>query len=528
MSSERIESYVGGQWNAGSGPGVALLNPTTEAELARVETGGIDMGQALAFARKEGGRALRALSFAERGALVGQMSAAMHKVREELIDTSVANGGCTRGDAKFDVDGAIGTLAAYAELGKTLGDARVLADGEGIQLGRSPRFWGQHVHTPRTGVAVFINAFNFPAWGFAEKAACALLAGMPVLCKPATATALTAYRMMKALIQAELAPRGVLSFIGGAPGDLLDHLDVQDVLAFTGSAFTGRKLRERKNIIEKSIPLNVEADSLNAAVLGPDVELGSDAMNLFLREVSKDLTQKTGQKCTAVRRILVPAARVDDVVAELSARLAEIKIGDPALAEVGMGPLATRQQLEDVRAGTKKLREDAQVVFGNAEAAPALVGATAGKGFFHPILLLLAKDARAAKNVHSHEVFGPVATVLPYSGEAEEAADLVGLGQGSLVASLYSDDKTFIEKATLGIAPWTGRIYIGGAKVFDHTLGPGTVLPLSVHGGPGRAGGGEELGGLRGVKHYMQRTALQGYRPIVEAISGTKSEKPQT
>ena len=522
MSSERIESYISGQWSPGSGPGVPLLNPTTEAEVGRAETGGVDMAAALSFARREGGRALRSLTFAERAALIGQMSTALHKVREELIDTSVLNGGCTRGDAKFDIDGAIGTLAAYAELGKTLGDARILADGEGIQLGRSPRFWGQHVYTPKTGVAVFVNAFNFPAWGFAEKAACAILAGMPVLCKPATATALTAYRMFKALVAAEVAPKGALSFVGGAPQDLLDHLEVQDVLAFTGSASTGQTFRARKNLIEKSIPINVEADSLNAAVLGPDVELGSDAMSLFLREVSKDMTQKTGQKCTATRRIFVPEARVADVIAEMSARLAEIKIGDPALTEVGMGPLATRQQLEDVRAGVKRLREDGEVVFGDADAPLSPVGGTAGKGFFHPILLMRAKNSASARWVHSHEVFGPVATICPYSGDAAEAAELVGLGRGSLVASIYSDDKGFIERAAIGIAPWTGRVYIGGAKVFDHTMGPGTVLPLSVHGGPGRAGGGEELGGMRGVMHYMQRTALQGYRPIVESISGQK------
>ncbi len=516
-TAERIESYVEGRWDAGKGEGASLINPTTEGEVARADTSGIDMGAALDFARRQGGPALRALSFKERAELLFKMSQVTHKVREELIDTEVANGGCTRSDAKFDVDGAIGTLAAYADFGRKLGDGHVLADGEGAALGRSPRFWGQHIFTPKLGAAVFVNAFNFPAWGFAEKAACALLAGMPVVSKPATATALTAYRMTKALVAGVELPAGAMSFIGGAPGALLDHLGAQDVLAFTGSAATGYKLRERRNVIERSIRMNVEADSLNAMVVGPDVSTGSEALNLFLREAAKDITQKTGQKCTAVRRIFVPAAMVEDVIAELSARLAEIKIGDPAADGIGMGPVATRAQLDEVRKGVALLQKDADVVFGDPSKP------VADRGFFHPIVLLRARDARTATHVHSHEVFGPVCTIVPYSGDAAEAGELVGLGGGCLVSSIYSDDKAFIERAAVAIAPWTGRVYIGGAKVADHTMGPGTVLPGSLHGGPGRAGGGEELGGIRGVYHYMQRTALQGYRPLVEGIAGVKA-----
>lgn len=519
---ERIESYVEGRWDAGKGPGAPLVNPTTEAEVARADTTGIDLGAALAYARREGGAALRAMSFKARAELLFKMSQVTHKAREELIETSVVNGGCTRSDAKFDIDGAIGTLAAYADLGKKLGEGHVLADGDGLALGRSPRFWGQHIYTSKLGAAVCINAFNFPAWGFAEKAACALLAGVPVVSKPATSTALAAYRMTKALVAHADLPPGALTFVGGAPGDLLDHLGSQDVLAFTGSAATGFKLRERRNVIERSIRTNVEADSLNAMVVGPDVTSGSEALNLFLREAAKDMTQKTGQKCTAVRRIFVPAAMVDEVIAELSARLAEIKLGDPSSNDTGMGPVATRAQLDEVRRGVALLRKDADVVFGDAEKV------VSERGFFHPILLLRARDARQATHVHTHEVFGPVCTVLPYSGDAAEAGELVGLGGGCLVSSIYSDDKAFIEQAAVSIAPWTGRVYIGGAKVADHTFGPGTVLPLSVHGGPGRAGGGEELGGLRGVHHYMQRTALQGYRPLVEGVAGVAKPAAST
>lgn len=514
---ERIESYVEGRWDAGKGEGAALINPSTEAEVARADTSGIDMGAALDFARRQGGPALRALTFKARAELLFKMSQVTHKAREELIDTEVANGGCTRSDAKFDVDGAIGTLAAYAEVGRKLGDVTVLAEGEGAALGRSPRVWGQHVMTPKLGAAVFVNAFNFPAWGFAEKAACAILAGMPVVSKPATATALTAYRLTKALVNGVELPRGAMSFIGGAPGDLLDHLGSQDVLAFTGSASTGYKLRERRNVIERSIRLNVEADSLNAMVVGPDVTTGSEALNLFLREAAKDVTQKTGQKCTAVRRIFVPVDLVEDVLGELAARFAEIKVGDPSQSEIGMGPLATRAQLDEIKKGVALLQKDADVVFGDASKP------IADRGFFHPIMLLRARDARSAHHVHTHEVFGPVCTIVPYSGDPAEAGELVGLGGGCLVSSIYSDDKGFIEKAAVSIAPWTGRVYIGGAKVADHTMGPGTVLPGSLHGGPGRAGGGEELGGIRGVYQYMQRTALQGYRPIVESIAGIKS-----
>jgi oxepin-CoA hydrolase/3-oxo-5,6-dehydrosuberyl-CoA semialdehyde dehydrogenase len=523
--SDTLRSYVNGAWRAGSGSGAPLVNPATEEVLATADTTGIDFGAALAFARNEGGRALRALSFGQRAELIAKASAALHSSREALIESAIKNGGCTRGDAKFDVDGAIGTLSAYAGWGKKLGDARVLADGEGIQLGRSPKFWGQHVYLPRAGVAVLINAFNFPAWGFAEKAACAWLAGMPVVTKPATATALTAYLLTSQLVEAGALPVGALSFIGGAPGDLLDHLEAQDVVAFTGGADTGRQLRRHQRIVEKSVPLNIEADSLNAAVLGPDVELGSDAMQLFLRDVVREVTQKTGQKCTATRRIMVPASRIDEVQAELAARLGEIKIGDPARSEVGMGPLGTKRQLADVRAGVERLSKDARPVHGDPRQRGEVIGVPDGKGYFFPIVLLRASSSREASEVHSHEVFGPVATLLPYSGRSDEAIDLVRRGEGGLVASVYSDDRSYLEEMVLGIAPFHGRLYLGGAKVLDQTMGSGIVLPSCTHGGPGHAGGGEELGGLRGVTHFMQRTAIQGYRPVVEAIAGTTKAK---
>ncbi|MCK6547131.1 3,4-dehydroadipyl-CoA semialdehyde dehydrogenase [Myxococcota bacterium] len=521
MTIERIQSYVFGEWRDGSREGATLVNPATEEVIATADSTGIDLGAALDFARTVGGPALRALTFAERAELLQKMSTAIHAEREPLIDSAVANGGCTRSDAKFDIDGAIGTLAHYAELGKALGATRILADGEGIQLGRSPRFWGQHVFVPRTGVAVLINAFNFPAWGFAEKAACAILAGVPVFTKAATATSHTAWRVTDVLVRANVLPKGAMSFLAGSASGIVDHLGAQDLLAFTGSADTAGRLRSHPRLIAESVRVNVEADSLNAAILGPDAELSSDVMTLFLRDVARDMTQKTGQKCTAIRRIFVPEAIVDDVQAELVARLQETRVGDPALKEVNMGPVATRQQLDDVKKGIALLSEDADVVMSHPSDGK-FVGVDAGKGYFHPITLLRARDGKTAKWIHQHEVFGPVATLVPYSGDADEVAALVARGNGGLVASVYSDDKKFTESVVLGIAPYHGRIYIGASKVLEHATGPGLVLPSCVHGGPGRAGGGEELGGLRGVEHFMQRVAIQGPRPVVEGVSGTK------
>lgn len=521
MAIEKIQSFLSGAWRDGP-EGTTLVNPATEAPLATAASTEGELAAALDFARKVGGPALRALTFAERGEMLGRMSSAIHAGREPLIDSAVANGGCTRNDAKFDIDGAIGVLAAYAELGRSIGAARILSDGDGIQLGRSPRFWGQHVYVPRAGVAVLINAFNFPAWGFAEKAACALLAGMPVLTKPATATALTAWKVTRVLVDSGAVPKGALSFVGGPANRIVELLEGQDVLAFTGSASTANRLRGHPRVIEQSVSVNVEADSLNAAVLGPDVQPGSDTLALFLRDAVRDITQKTGQKCTAIRRILVPKAVLEDVESELASRLGATKIGNPALKEVGMGPIATRAQLDDVRSGVDKLRGEAELLLGDPRQRPETLGVDGERGFFFPVVLLRANDSANAASVHQHEVFGPVATILPYSGGAEEAVELVRRGNGGLVASVYSDDRSFTELVVLGIAPYHGRLYLGSSKVLEHATGPGLVLPQCVHGGPGRAGGGEELGGIRGVHRFMQRTAIQGSRPIVEAISGNK------
>lgn len=515
-----LGSYVEGKWVKGKGKGAELVNPATEEVVATTSTEGIDFGAALAFARAKGGPALRAMTFAQRGEMLRAMSRAIHAKRDELLSIAQANGGNTRGDAKFDVDGASGTLAAYADLGAELGDTHVLVDGDAIQIGRGARLFGQHVYTPREGVAVHVNAFNFPAWGLAEKAATALLAGMPVITKPATSTAHVAHRMMEIFVEEQLLPEGALSFVCGSSGDLLDRLGGQDVIAFTGSSNTAAKLRESKSVLQHGTHINVEADSLNAAILGTDVDEGSDVMNLFLADVVREMQQKTGQKCTAIRRVYVPKTKVEGVIEALRERLAVIKVGDPTRDEVTMGPVATAQQIRDVRDGVKKLEACAKIVFGSTtEANP--IGVAPGKGFFTTPVLLHAASPAPGDAVHSHEVFGPVATVMPYE-DVKDVAGLVAAGGGGLVTSVYADDKDFIRAAVLAIAPFHGRVTIGSSKVSAQSLPPGMALPQLLHGGPGRAGGGEELGGRRGMSLYMQRTALQGDRALLESIASKK------
>jgi 3,4-dehydroadipyl-CoA semialdehyde dehydrogenase len=498
-----LRSYVGGHWVAGTGAAQTLLNPTTEEPLARASSEGVDLKAALHYARSAGGPALRAMTFAERGAALKAIADAIQTEREQLLEAAIANGGNTRSDAKFDVDGAIATLLAYSEIASTLGSSRFLADGEGIQLGRSARFHGQHIALPRHGVAVHINAFNFPAWGFAEKAAVALLAGMPVLSKPATSSALVAHRIMELIVEGKLLPDGALSLLVGAARDLVSHLTGQDVLAFTGSGETGAQIRSSQNVIRQAVRVNVEADSLNAAVLGPDVEPRSDMYELFLKDVVRDMTQKAGQKCTAIRRVVIPYAVAASVREDLIELLGPIRVGDPKFEDTRMGPLASREQLADAREGVQRL--GGKHAFGG-------VGPIGSKGFF--ISPILVEDPGEA--VHEREVFGPVAALVRYK---DNPGEVVTRGNGGLVSSVYSDDQEFIERMVGEIAPYHGRLFLGHPKI-ELSPGPGTVLPQLVHGGPGRAGGGEELGGARGLAFYMQRVALEGSRPVIAKILG--------
>lgn len=523
---EQLESYVQGAWIAGKGGARPLYNPSTEEVVAETSTDGLDFAGVMDHARNTGGPVLRAMNFAQRGEMLRAMAKAIHGSREKLIALAIANGGNTRGDAKFDIDGASATLAAYADLAQELGERgerAILCDGESVQIGRTARYQGQHILVPRQGVAVHINAFNFPAWGLAEKAAAALLAGMPVVSKPATATALVAYRMMQLFVgkdgKSDMLPAGALSFVAGGVGDMLSHMSGQDVLAFTGSGNTAKTLRSLDGVIARSVHINVEADSLNAAVLGPDVQLDSETGGLFLRDVVKDVTQKAGQKCTAIRRVFVPESHLDAVLEALRDRLDGTVVGDPADKSVGMGPVASAAQLRDVRQGIEMLAGESEAVLGGMGEAEA-VGVPEGKGYFVAPVVRLCRDPAGAKVMNSHEVFGPVVTVAPYSGEALDAAGLVAKGEGGLVASIFSDDRDYLAAILPTMAAYNGRLYLGSAKMAPQSLGPGTVLAQLAHGGPGRAGGGEELGGLRGMALYQQRTAVQGDKSILKALFG--------
>jgi 3,4-dehydroadipyl-CoA semialdehyde dehydrogenase len=514
----RLQSYILDSWQEGQAPFSTLVDPATEAPVAETSTRGLDFAAVLEHARAVGGPALRKMTFAERGGLLKAMSKALFADRERLIEVAMANCGATRGDAKFDIDGATGTLSYYAYLGQELGDRTCLVDGETEALLRNnARFHALHLKTPRRGVAVHVNAFNFPAWGTFEKAAVSLLAGMPVVSKPATSTAWLAVEMTRILVDQGVMPAGTFQLVAGSAGDLLSHLGGQDVLAFTGSADTGARLRAGEGPVSRSTRVNVEADSLNAAVLGPDVRVGDDLWNRMVNSVRLEMTQKTGQKCTAIRRVFAPEGLVGPFIEALSEELARVTIGDPRIDGVRMGPLTNRSQLNDYREGVGQLCAEAELVYGSPTEVDAR-RSVEGKGCFASPIILRCGAPHAAELVHSREVFGPVVTVMPYDGTAEDAAALVNKGGGMLVSSLATSDRGFLQTFALEAAAFNGRLMLVDKKIAEVATPHGMVLPSCVHGGPGRAGGGEELGGLRGLDLYMQRTALQGNRGLLDKL----------
>jgi phenylacetic acid degradation protein PaaN len=522
---KQVRSYLAGAWHEGQADPIALVDPATEEVLAGVRPVQ-SLAEAMTFARQTGGSNLRALSVQARRDLLSALAKVLHGHREELLDLSMTSGGNTRGDAKFDVDGATGVLAAYAHLGKGLGDGPWIVDGEAVEIMRGSKIRAQHVLLPRHGVAVHINAFNFPAWGMVGKLAVSLLAGMPVLTKPATSTCLLAARMAEIIVDSALVPEGAFQILLGPVGDLLDHVGPQDVIAFTGSAATGARIRGHERVLSQNVRVNVEADSLNAVVIAPDVEPGTELFDLVVRDAVIELTQKAGQKCTATRRILVPQDRLDAFREALTERLSETaaKTGTPSDPAVRMGPLSTRQQLADARSGVETLERSAERILGDPMRR-SFVGATEGKGWFlEPILLLAtseaARDPQAA--FHHTEVFGPVATLLPYDGSVDAAAEIVALGQGSLVSTVYSDDREWTARAVAQLSPFLGRLVLASEKVAAASLSPGCVFPVAYHGGPGRAGAGGELGGRVGLELYMQRTTLQGGGAQLARLLGTK------
>ncbi|MEE9384084.1 MAG: 3,4-dehydroadipyl-CoA semialdehyde dehydrogenase [Nannocystaceae bacterium] len=507
-----LRSYLAGQWNSGSGDDITLFNPADASSYATVRRAG-GLAHALAYARSTAGPTLRELTFAQRGACLEAMAKTIHGEREALIAIAIANGGNTRGDAKFDIDGATAVLATYAEIARDLGDTKWLVEDEPHALFHGAKLRAQHIRLPRHGVAIHINAFNFPAWGMIGKAAVSLLAGMPVLTKPGTSSAALAHRIVELLVEQQVLPAGALQLLMGPAGDLLEHTCPQDVVAFTGSAATGRRIRTHDRVIEAGVRVNVEADSLNAVVIGPDVARGSELFDALVRDCTVEITQKAGQKCTAIRRIIAPLTLIEDLREVLVERLEDMaaKTGDPADQANRMGPLATAQQLADAREGVRQLATRAKRMYGDLERTDFRGEATQRGYFLEPLLFQASPEAAADPSApfHNTEVFGPVATLLPYDGSAEQAAQLVAAGGGSLVSTVYSDDRAFVLHTICNAGPHLGRLVVAQEKMARASLPPGGVFAVANHGGPGRAGGGEELGGRHGLALYTQRLALQ-------------------
>ncbi|MBW8486485.1 phenylacetic acid degradation bifunctional protein PaaZ [Actinomadura parmotrematis] len=503
-----LRSYVAGGWHTPGDEGVPVHDAVTGAEAARVSSAGIDLAAALAYGR-ERGAALRELTFHQRAALLTALGSHLREHREELYALS-HRAGATLADARVDVDGGIGTLLAYASKGRReLPNATVHVEGPVEPLGRGGTFAGRHIATPLHGVAVQINAFNFPVWGPLEKLAPAFLAGMPSLVKPADQTAYLTARLVELIVASGILPEGAVQLVCGAPRDLLDHVAEQDVVAFTGSAATGRLLRAHPAIVERAVRFTAEADSLNASILAPDGDL-----DLYAKQLVTEMTVKAGQKCTAIRRALVPRDRLDEVAEAVRARLARVTVGDPAAEGVRMGPLVSLAQREEVRRAIKAI--GGEPLFGDPDRVD-VAGADAELGAFLSPVLLLGDPDRAEP--HEVEAFGPVATLLPYDG-LDQAVEYAARGRGSLVASVVTEDPQVAARVTVGLAPWHGRVLVLDRAGAAESTGHGSPMPGLVHGGPGRAGGGEELGGVRAVLHHMQRTAVQGSPDVLTAITG--------
>lgn len=513
----KLANYLAGRWQEGEGAGIALTDPVTGEELVRVSSDGLDLGVALDFARASGGAGLKAMTYEARAALLGRIAEVLTANRDAYFDISLRNSGSTAADAGFDVDGAIFTLKTYARAGKVLGGGRLLKEGARVALAKTEVFQAQHFLTPLSGVAIFINAFNFPAWGLWEKAAPALLAGVPVLVKPATPTAWLTQRMVQDVVDAGILPPGAINVVCGSARDLLDHVGECDVVSFTGSADTAARIRMHPAVVAKSVRINVEADSVNSAILGPDAVPGSAEFDLAVKEIVRELTIKTGQKCTAIRRILAPAAVAPALAEAVAGKLAGMTVGNPRSEGVRVGPLVSKAQQAAAFEGLAKLREEARVVFGGGEGFVPVDADPALATFVQPTLLY-CDQGLTAKYVHDVEVFGPVATVLPY-GDTADAIAMARRGCGSLVASVYSADTAFLGALVPAIADLHGRVMVVDGTVGNQHTGHGNVMPNCLHGGAGRAGGGEELGGLRALAMYHRRYVVQGGPALLDALS---------
>ena len=512
----RLPNYICGEWKEAAGVDHRLIDPVAGEELATISSAGVDVSAVLGYARQNGSPVLQALTYQQRAELLGKIADVLSANRADYFEISRRNLGATQVDASFDVDGAIYTVKQYAKLGQSLA-GKLFKDGSGVLLSKTGVFQGQHFLKPLGGAAIFINAFNFPAWGLWEKAAPAILSGVAVLVKPASPTAWLTQRMMEDVVKADILPKGGLSILCGSARKLLEHARADDVISFTGSARTAVGIRTHPNIAARSIRVNIEADSLNSAILGPDAGPGAPLFDLLAKEVVREMTVKAGQKCTAIRRVLVSREHAPHLAKAISDRLATIEVGNPSNQKVQCGPLANKAQQISALEGVRRLQREAEVVFGGGHNFQP-VDADNSKGCFVEPTLLFCEKPLEAQTVNEVEVFGPVATILPYD-VVEDAIEIARRGAGSLVASVFSDDPDFKRPVVLGIANTHGRIMVVDGTVGASHTGHGNVVPTCLHGGPGRAGGGEELAGLRALNFYHRRFVVQGSRAFIADLS---------
>ncbi len=513
---QKLGNYITGKWIEGDGEGQLLYNAVTGNAISSATTKGLDFDAILHYAREKGNPALRKMTFQERGRMLKAL--AMHLLEKKEIFYALSyQSGATRVDSWIDIEGGIGNLFSNASLRRKLPDEPFCLDGDAINLSKQNTFMGHHIMVPKEGVAVHINAYNFPVWGMLEKIAVNLLSGMPAVVKPATVTSYLTEAVVREIIASKILPEGALQLVCGSAGDMLDFVNSQDVVTFTGSASTGLKLKSHPVILQGSVPFNMEADSLNCIVLGEDVAPGMPEWDLFIKEVKKEMTVKAGQKCTAIRRIFVPENKMEDVWKAISAELEKTTIGNPLNEKVRMGSMAGLTQREEVRGQVQKLLASSKIIYGSMDSVSVLDADAVTGAFLSPLLLLNEKPF-ASEESHSIEAFGPVSTIMPYKN-MDEAILLSKKGKGSLCSSIVTADPAKAKEYVIGAASHHGRILVLNAACAKESTGHGSPLPLLVHGGPGRAGGGEEMGGLRGIKHYMQRTAIQGSPTMITAIS---------
>lgn len=512
----KLQNYVTGRWITGEGDGQTLYNAVTGEAIASASTKGLDFKSIVEYARNTGNPALRKLTFHERGNRLKVLALYLREHLERFYSISYQTG-ATKADSWVDIEGGIGNLFANASLRRKFPDESFCIDGESHNLGKHNSFMGTHILVPKEGVAIHINAFNFPVWGMLEKIAVNLLAGVPAIVKPATVTSYLTEAVVKEIIASKILPEGALQLVCGSAGDLLDHVSSQDVVTFTGSASTGLMLKSNERILKESVPFNMEADSLNCIVLAEDVIPGQPEWDIFIKEVRKEMTTKAGQKCTAIRRIFVPQNKMEAVWKAIATSLSQITIGSPLNEKVRMGSLAGLNQRSEVRGQIEKLLASSQIVYGSLDSVEVL-DADAKKGAFISPLLLLNETPFSSNEPHEVEAFGPVSTIMPYKN-MDEAIELSKKGKGSLCSTIVTADNRLARQYVLGAATHHGRMLVLNTNCAKESTGHGSPLPLLVHGGPGRAGGGEEMGGIRGVKHYMQRVALQGSPTTITAIT---------